>query len=293
MAKKSVFDIVTAKIIEKLESGNIPWVKPWNAVPCNYESERPYSGVNLLLLFAEYGSPFWMTWRQIQRLGGHVRKGERASLIVFWKRRQVKKTVTLPGGEAREEVDEIPYLRYYHVFNLEQCEGIPAKQHNPAITKCDDVIDNCPVRPVITAGLRAAYSPGRDLIIMPARDTFTDNNGYYSTLFHEVVHWTGHESRLSRFKPDDAIAFGNETYSREELVAELGSAFLCALTGIENNRLIENSAAYVRHWITVLKNDKKLIVQAAGDAQRAVSYITGKQNNEVAAPLSAPAAGVV
>jgi antirestriction protein ArdC len=279
MGNNTVYEIITDKIIQKLETGNVPWVKTWKGIPCNYESERPYSGENLVLLFAEYGSPYWLTWHQIQKLNGRVKKGEKASYVVFWKLQDITKEETNDKGTVEIKNVQIPFLRYYLVWNLEQTEGIKEKASNQKIKTCDEIITGAPVLPIIEPGLRASYNPASDKIQMPALNTFSDSNAYYSTLFHELTHWTGHESRLNRLTTGN-LNFGSEIYSKEELIAELGAAFLCATTGIQNDKIFDNSAAYVQNWLKVLKNDKKLIVQASSEAQKAVNYILNTNKSE-------------
>lgn len=279
---EDIYNIVTDRIIELLEQGTIPWSKCWSSpeggLPRNFISKKPYRGINsFLLAFAPYESPYWISFKQAKDLGGSVKKGEKSTLVVFWK--IVKKTED--GIEK-----SIPLLRYYRVFNLDQCdipEGkIPETQqvqefeHNP-LDQCEGVIQGMQSRPEIKhEGSQAYYKPSTDEVTMPPRERFQDAESYYATLFHELAHSTGHSSRLNREGIKSVASFGSADYSREELIAEMTSSFLCGVCEIENST-IQNSAAYLQGWIKKLKGDSKLIVQAAGKAQRASDYILGTE----------------
>lgn len=284
----NVYEIVTDKIIKQLEAGVAPWTKPWTAVgtngwPMNMISGKPYNGINVFLLLitdtGKYTSPYWMTYKQAVSLGGHVRTGEKATIITFWKQSKYTKKNDETG---KDEDKRSMILRYYSVFNLEQCEGIESPDAEtvpaPIVNKIDAaeaVIANMPVKPQIQYDTRAFYRPSTDTIGVPTIAEFTNPESYYSTLFHELVHSTGHESRIGR---DDvkklSTQFGSDDYSKEELVAELGAAMLCGMLGIE--RTINNSAAYLQHWIERLRGDSKLIISAASQAQKAADFILGR-----------------
>jgi len=272
--KNDVYQIVTDRIVRLLESGNVPWHRPWKGGdqwPQNFVSRKVYRGINLFLLnAANYPSPFWLTFKQVQALGGQVKKGERSFPVIFWKVFQ---------EEVEGETKRIPFLRYHNVFNIAQCEGI----HVPAIptietpfepiAKCEEVVSEMPKRPTINHhGARACYSPALDTVSMPESKLFESSEGYYSTLFHELIHSTGHVSRLNRKEITDPIRFGSDPYSREELVAEMGAAFLCGHCAIEN-KTIDQSAGYIQSWLGKLKEDRKLVVHAAVQAQRACDFI--------------------
>lgn len=281
----SVYDQITERIIALLEKGTVPWRKPWNAqsgFPRNLVSKKPYRGVNVFLLHAmSYESPYWLTFRQAQELGGSVRKGEKACPVVFWKQLEVE-------DEETGETDKIPMLRFYHVFNVAQCDGlknIPAPVESPlsAPTKPEEIVAFMPKRPEIKHGMRKAfYSPAADIVAMPDRARFDDEAGYFATLFHELIHSTGHASRLNRSTITEAEGFGSNPYCKEELIAEMGAAFLCGQAEIAE-RTLENSAAYVQNWLEQLQNDKKLIVQAAAQAQKAADFILGTKFEEAPA----------
>jgi antirestriction protein ArdC len=282
--KASVYEIVTAKIIEKLESGVVPWRKPWqHGEPANLISQRQYSGINKFLLSCnEYSSRFWLTFNQANRLGGRIKPGAKSSLVTFWKRN----TYTKHNEQTNEDEKRNGFLlRYFHVFNLDQTTGIAEKlgltepsQVVPNIHVCDAIVKDMPTRPEIVGALNAWYSPIADRVGIPAINSFTGSEEYYSTLFHELVHSTGHKSRLHREQFDNPVRFGSESYSKEELVAELGASMLCGVSGI-SPRVLDNSASYLQSWISRLRGDSRLIVSAASQAQKASDFILGKSQN--------------
>ena len=234
-----------------------------------------------------YESPYFLTFKQAAQLGGNVKRGEKATPVVFWKWFDAK------DENAPTKIKRIPFLRYYSVFNLSQCEGIPSDkipligssndEKNP-IEQADKIIINMPQKPIIHFGSdRACYRPSLDRVDMPKVETFKKMEDFYSVLFHELTHSTGHESRLNRkgvgSSDGEWSAFGSTPYAKEELVAEMGAAFLCSQAGIVE-RTIENSASYVQSWLAKLKDDKKLIVLAAAQAQKSSDFILGKIQNE-------------
>ena len=281
-----VYQIITDRIIEIMEQGVVPWQKPWNSGaeggPCNLISKKQYQGINIFLLAcAAFGSPYWLTFRQAQQLGGNVRKGEKGTPVIFWK------IYEKDDPQAEEGKKRLPLLRHYSVFNVEQCEGIIAptpdlttwNEHDP-IEAAEAIILAMPNRPVVEiGGTRACYSPSRDLVRIPELFRYEHAEEYYSTFFHELAHSTGHQSRLNREGVTGNHFFGDAVYSREELVAELGAAFLCGHVGIENTT-INNSAAYLQSWIRTLKGDKKLAIIAASQAQKAADYILNRKANQ-------------
>jgi antirestriction protein ArdC len=285
--KADAYQVITDRVITLLEQGNIPWQKPWQSgqlLPQNLISRKAYRGVNVFLLHAMmYESPFWLTFNQAKELGGNVKRGEKACPVVFWKWLDV---------DENNERKRVPFLRYYSVFNIAQCEGIEAhvpeteqtkRQHNP-IEAGERIVSAMPSRPEIKHGLdRAYYSPGGDFVGMPSPEQFKSGEDYYSVLFHELTHSTGHESRLNRKGVSGAdgqwSAFGSQSYSKEELVAEMGAAFLCGQAGIVE-RTLDNSAAYIKSWLSRLKDDARLVVQAAAQAQKAADFILDKQHGQ-------------
>lgn len=286
-SKRDVFDVITARIMELLDKGVIPWRRPWRGGragrPKNLASGKDYRGVNTFLLHCAsmsegYDSPCWLTFKQAKERGGSVRKGEHGMPVIFWN--WIEKEKALATGETVQE--EIPFLRYYTVFNVEQCEGIdypkPDTQGEPLafqpIEECESVVDGFTDKPAIEhdGHGRAFYRPATDTVHLPDKGRFDSEQAYYATLFHELTHSTGHESRLNRRPSTEERQFGSTDYGKEELVAEMGAAFLCGHCGIDG-QTIENSAAYVDGWRRAIRQDKKLVVHAAAQAQKAADYI--------------------
>jgi antirestriction protein ArdC len=276
----NVYEIVTEQIIKQLESGNVPWRKPWNtAAPCNLVSQKEYRGINVFMLSASgFPSRYWLTYAQAVKLGGRVEQGEHGHIVVFWNIGEEK--LNKKTGKMQK-----PFLlRYYRVFNLAQTEGIAHKlgiaeasaKPVPDIAACESLVSAMPNAPQITPSDRAWYRPSTDQVGMPSKTVFHSSEAYYATLFHELTHSTGHASRIGRDGVETLNTFGSEAYSKEELIAEMGSAMLCGVTGIAP-AVIENSAAYLRSWISALKGDSKLLVTAASQAQKAADYIRGPQ----------------
>lgn len=268
---QKIYEMVTDRIIKELEKGVVPWRRPWvvNAA-VNWTTQKPYRGINTLLLPpGEYA-----TFKQVSEAGGKVKKGERGHIVVFW--RWIEKE-----DEETGEKEKIPFLRYYKVFEINtQCEGLESKRkelhfdHDP-IAEAEKIVEGYRDRPEIRyQSGRAYYVPALDFISVPPLNDYPKVEEFYSTLFHEMVHSTGHKNRLGRPGIETAAEFGSETYSKEELVAEIGTAMLCAMCGIDNST-IENSAAYIGGWLQKLKNDPRLIIRAAGQAQKAADYILG------------------
>lgn len=274
----SVYERVTDQIVSALSRGVVPWRKPWKGrefLPCNAASKRLYAGVNLFTLgLAPFSDHRWLTVRQANELGGHVRNGERGSLVVFWK---------ILSGSADDEESKrtIPLLRHFIVFNVEQIEGasvepLPQAQPVAKIETAEAVVDSMPSPPRLAVHATSAfYRPSDDLVAMPRIESFQSADSYYATLFHELSHATGHPSRLNRPGVAQTTHFGSEDYSREELVAELASAFVCAEIGLDNS-LIADSASYISGWLVALKRDPKAIVLAATQARRAADYILAR-----------------
>ena len=276
---QNIYETVTERIISQLESGVIPWRKEWkvsgaSALPVNFQTKKPYRGINVLLLLSTaYGDSRWLTYKQAQSIGAQVRKGERGTSIVFWStfERELKES-----GEA----ERIPFARGYTVFNVAQCDGIPQAlpfdtpefEPIPAAQSMADGYFSREHLELKHGGGSAFYHPALDYIQMPPRESFSTPDAYYSTLFHEMGHSTGHKSRLNRER-ETGRKFGDENYAKEELTAELTAAFCCAHTGISNALVESNHAAYIQSWLRALKNDKTLVVSAAQRAQRAADLI--------------------
>lgn len=264
----NVAEIVTSRIIDQLEKGTIPWEKPWIGSPAiNYITRKPYQGINVLLLGR--GGEF-LTFNQITKLKGTIKKGSKSEIIVYYQ--------MLDGVNEDGEITHFPLLKYYRVFHLSDVEGIESKipEVNREFTPIEDaekVIEGYVDCPKITESNTAWYRPSEDILGMPNREQFIGEEEYYSTLFHECIHSTLHESRLNRISTMKKIAFGSEEYSIEELIAEIGSSMLCCYCGIE--KTINNSASYIQSWLKVLKNDKNFVIQASSKAQKAYDYILG------------------
>ena len=292
-----VYTIITDRIIEQLSKGIIPWRKPWvggDAMAVKYKSGEPYSMLNQLLL----GKPGeWLAWGQIQELGGRVKKGEKSSMCVWCKTENKKvETENAETGEKEEKVEFRRYLKWYRVWHIDQLEGIPSKivpvEVNPNIKPIDEAegVINAYVAREQADGFSfvnnresasAYYSPSEDRVVVPMLSQYEDAEEYYSTTFHELTHSTMKASRCDRTAENKIAAFGDKDYSREELVAEMGAAFLCNKTGLNNEKAFKNSVAYIQHWIKALQNDKKMISWAATRAAKAVDFIlTGKKPTE-------------
>ena len=276
-----IYAAVTERIIEQMEQGIIPWQKPWisNSKAISHATGKPYSLLNQLML----GRPGeYLTFKQCQEAGGKVKKGEKASMVVFWKWIEQE-------DEETHEKKEVPFLRYYNVFHIDQCEGIKPKfdkelkvYDNDPIEAAENIVKTYFDREACTLNVyqsaQAFYSPSTDSVTVPQMSQYEVKEEYYSTLFHEMIHSTGHESRLARIVK--VAAFGSEDYSKEELVAEMGAAMLVSTAGIECEKAFRNSVGYLQGWLKALSNDNKLIVLAAGKAEAAVKYIlNGKQDN--------------
>lgn len=288
MNREDIYSQISQKIMADLEQGVRPWMKPWNnehllgkvsrPLRSNFE---PYTGINVISLWIEavsrgYSAPIWMTFRQAKALGGHVRKGEMGSNVVYahhFKKSEQDKTT----GEEIEK--KVSFMKNYSVFNVEQIEGLPslyyAHSESPRLTqgqrdeRLDQYFSRCGTI-ICIGGDRAYYSARTDHIQMPPFESFQDVHHYYATLAHETLHWTGHPNRLNR--GFGRTRWGDEGYAMEELVAELGSAFLCADLSI-TPELLPDHASYIASWIQMIRDDRRAIVKAASFAQRAVDYL--------------------
>ena len=282
MAKTDkIYEMVTDQIIKALESGNIPWHKPWvgGGGQQNLVSKKAYRGVNPWILMAQgFESPYWMSYKQAESLGGNVQKGQKGTAIVFW-------NVYSPKVKVGEKEEKRFTLRYYKVFNAEQCdlpEGtIPEIKADENVVEpivaCEQIVADMQNAPMIKEGEpKAFYRQSEDLVNMPKRNLFDGSEEYYSTLFHELGHSTGHPSRLGRFSENERHCFGSADYSQEELIAEFTAAFLCGEAGVVMHT-IDNSAAYIKGWLTKLRDDNKFVFQAAGKAQKAADYILNRK----------------
>lgn len=290
--KANVYQMVTDRIVEEMQKGIIPWRKPWKGaqatgedVAINYVTRRAYSVLNQWLL-GEPGE--YLTFKQATDLGGHVKKGAKAKMVVFYTKAEYKERDEQTGEEV---LKSYPLLKYYHVFHLNDCEGIESKivpgEKIEFDCQPDEVAEKIIVEYVAREnGLvfvndkpsgRAYYSPSEDKVVVPMISQYEQNAEYYSTAFHELTHSTMAESRCNRVAENAKSYFGNADYSREELVAEMGAAMLCSVAGVDTASAFRNSVAYIQNWIAALKNDNKMIVWAAGRAEKAAKYILNEQ----------------
>jgi antirestriction protein ArdC len=278
--KQSVSDIITELIIGKLEAGIIPWKKPWNGsanAPKNLISGKEYRGLNAFILGCYgFSSCYFATFKQVQDKKGTIKKGAKSIPVIFYSVKEVEDRLT--GSDIN-----IPVLRYFRVFSLDDIEGIPApiqatitREFSP-IEEAQNIIKNMPYCPEIkSGGNKAFYSPSLDYINLPPENCFHSNEEFYSTMFHELTHSTGHANRLNRSTVTKTAHFGSSEYSNEELIAEMGASFLNATAGIIDN-VIDNSTAYIKGWISALKSsdNRGLVIKAASQAQKATDYILG------------------
>lgn len=288
------FDIyaeITDRIIAALEAGIIPWEKPWTGTgdgAISHDSGKPYSLLNQFLL----GKPGeYLTFTQIKKEGGKLRKGSKAKMVVFWKMYQKDKT-DKDGNVVRDAngmpvAKSIPVLKYFNVFHIDDCDGIEPKwsKDEPVndvkpVEKAENVLLGYLTRENIrferVKGDRAFYRPATDSITLPLMEQFMTAEAYYDTAFHESVHSTGHPKRLARISLSDVAAFGSEDYSKEELVAEIGACSIMHQLGMETVKTFRNNAAYIQSWLRALKNDKRMIVGAASRAEKAIAMIFGR-----------------
>ena len=294
----TVYQRVTERITDLLKQGVVPWQRPWDAhvgPPRNGASGRHYRGLNIFLLtLAGFDSPWWLTPRQVNGLGGHIRKGERVTWIYFfkpWVRKDqgIEATGMADGTEGKPgKTRPVLIARAYRVVNVDQCQGPgidrflekhavdrpPQNDHDP-IAGCEEIVAGMPSPPAIRhGGNRACYWPAIDQISMPRRETFVSSEAYYGTLYHELCHSTGHAERLNRKTLVAGAPFRSPVYSREELTAEMGAAFLCAQAGI-SDPTIDNTAAYLNGWLKYLSSDPKALLVAGAQAQKAADYVLG------------------
>ena len=293
MNKFDIYEVVTQKIIDRLEEGVVPWKMPWrttSGMPRNLVTNRNYNGINFwMLLCNPFPTPLYMTFEQAKALNGNIRKGEKSTMVVFWK--------LLESVEKNGDIKKTPFLRYYNVFNLSQTEGIDLTKVPPteafdhdfnSIGAADAIIHNWKDCPKIELDAdHACYKPSTDTVSMPNPRSFFHDQQFYSVLYHELTHSVGHSSRLNRHEKIGDHTFGSKLdYSQEELCAEMGAAYLCGITGIEQET-IQNNAAYIKSWIRTFKNDPKILVMAAAQAQKSVDYILNHQidvNDEIDHP---------
>lgn len=306
--RRDTYQEVTGYVIEALEKGVAIWRKPWGhqsggmgAFPKNLVTQQNYKGWNHFYLswairIGGFSSPYFITFKQAQALGGHIRKGSRGYPITKWVKKDAEGDAPTGRSDERPPAGSIKMFPVTHmVFNAEQTEGVAYPSYQPEaftpsrkITVCDGIINAMPDPPQIKEeGCRAFYNRALDMVEVPPIGDFGCPEEYYSTLFHELVHSTGHAKRLNRQELVNNDGFGGQNYSREELVAELGAAYLCGMAQIEQ-KTIDNSAAYIAGWLGALKNDKTLILKAASKAQAAADFILQKSIADVVGNAPAP-----
>lgn len=279
----NIYATVTDRILKQLEQGVVPWRKTWaSGLPKSLTTGREYRGINILILGnSEFNSRYWVTYREAMRLGGHVRRGEKATTVIYWHWRTEKDLERLRQKTGKDDFAPcVPFANA--VFNLEQVEGVhPPKDDIPLTCLnsnelADQVLAMMPDKPEITHARtdRACYNRVDDRVTLPHLGQFESAAGYYATLYHELAHATGHARRLNRFT--DAQGDREERYSFEELVAEFGASFLCAHAGIVDPTNQALSASYIDGWATVFRKDNRILLKAASAAQRAADYIRGK-----------------
>ena len=284
---RKAYAVITDRIIQLLEQGTVPWHRPWGGsdnYPRNLVSGKRYRGINVFVLStAGYSSPWWLTFKQAKERDGHVKKGERGWPCVYWNWREKENKET-------GDIEKQSFLRCYTVFNVKQCIGIPSLESSgldqpfSPIEACERVVNDMPSPPDIKHLYdRAGYVPVLDTINMPGSDTFESPEAYYGVLFHEMIHSTGHEARLARKGVTARLVYGTRLYNEEELIAEMGSAFLCGHTGIEK-QLLDNQAAYIESWLGRLKEDSSLVIRAASNAQKAADCVLGQTSEEARQP---------
>lgn len=298
----SVYDIITNRLIEKMESGKIPWSRPWQQgiPPSNYITRKPYRGINMLLLSTnDYQAPWYLTYKQVSKLGGTIKPEEykKAELVVFYKQYKQQNDESEESSRVSNQQNKVEQdnnesqdshpkykavLRYYRVWNIEQTtldyELPKVNDNNKPLEQCEDIVANMPTPPrIVHRDDTPCYIPAEDIVRLPTIDKFTSADHYYSTLFHELVHSTGHKKRLCRDSILQISNFGSYSYGVEELTAEIGAGFLCHHANIDQ-KTIENQAAYLQSWSNTIKANKRLIFSAAAKAQKAADWIMQEQS---------------
>jgi antirestriction protein ArdC len=285
-----VYETFNRLILERLEQGIIPWHQPWSVkgMPANYLTKKPYRGINLLILLSlQHETSYYLTFKQAESLGGRIKKGAKAIPVCYWNfvYRHNETGRTIPAELVRDyPIDALTktcFLKEYKIFPIELIEGIdwelpetPVDNQIPVIEQCEAVYAEMLNPPkLIHKKDEAYYHPQLDLINMPPKQRFQSAEGYYAVLYHELVHSTGSENRLNRPGVAEMDYFGSSNYCKEELIAEMGAGYLCGYTGIQSGTLVDNQAAYIQNWIAQLKDDRRLLVEAASKAQKAVDYI--------------------
>ena len=292
--KRDLYQEVTDRIIAMLEKGTVPWRRTWNryGLARNGATGHIYTGINMLLMnMAPYPIPYFLTFKQVKEKGGKIRKGAKADSVFYYNvyfkdsdGNKISKEAARSLRASDKKVEVLSFLKYYNVFNIADIEGIEFEfpevelKDNERIEKCEAIVSDMPDSPAFNFidADRAFYSPAKDMVNMPNIRQFGTSEEHYATLFHELVHSTGHEKRLARSGITEPNKFGSKGYGEEELIAEMGASFLCGHAGIDREEITGNSAAYLQGWLDVLKKDKKLVFKSAAEAQKAVDFVLGK-----------------
>lgn len=291
--KVDIYEKITERILSHLEAGTAPWRQTWGTygLAKNFLTNHVYTGINMVMLnmVAPYEVPYYLTWKQLKSKGGVVKKGSKAEYVYYYKSyfkdgngRNIGAEEAQRMESAGQEVQNVRFLKCFKVFNITSIEGIEwekptlAKQENEPITECETFLQSIQPRPKFKRvnANRAFYAPHEDIINIPDIQQFEQNAAFYNTTFHELAHWTGHKNRLARKGIMQRIDSKSKVYAEEELLAELSASFLCGLTGIDRVDIIENNAAYLKHWIDVLRTDNRMLLRVAPRVQEAVNFLT-------------------
>lgn len=292
---RNLYQEVTDRIISLIEQGTPPWRQSWSTygLAKNYATGHIYSGINFLLMNStNYKIPYFMTFNQVKERGGQIQKGAKGEMVIYFNviyKDAFDQMLDEVDAKARmlsgQEIKVLKYIKYYTVFNLEHIDGISFSfdqapmEPNEKIKRCEEILWHMPRYPTLNLGAKQpSYNPAEDCINMPTIDQFHSSEDYYVTLFHELIHSTGHESRLARGGVMSPEKFGSEAYSREELVAEIGASFLCAVAGVDYDHVVKDSASYASSWLSVLREDSKFIFKIASEAQKAADFILNLSN---------------
>jgi antirestriction protein ArdC len=272
MNKNDIYDQITEKIKHKLIEGVLPWRQSWRTGnPLNFLSKKPYHGINFLSLsMCDFPSPYYLSFLQCKEKKGYIKPGEKGLLVIYWDIKELAKET-----DSKIEINKVPLIRYTYVYNLSQTTLYNTNEdYDPEIISADEILNNMPEKPVIKHNInRCYYDMLEDYISLPVRTEFLSNGHYLSALFHELVHWTGNIKRLNRFTDRT----GKEGEALEELVAELGAAYLSGLTGVFPG-ILDDQVSYIASWLKALQDDRLFLIKAATQAQKAVRYILGENN---------------
>lgn len=268
MNKSEIFDKITTQLKAKLEKGTLPWRRSWKlGIPVNFITRRPYNGINFLSLsLNDYPSPYYLTFLQCKGKEGSIAKGAKGSLVIYWK---IRELIDNAKDEARDKIRLVPFTCHSYVFNLSETSLYKGSDFVNEITTCEDIMEGMTLKPVVRHNIsKCYYAPEEDYISLPKIEDFDSPEEYYSSFFHELIHWTGHPGRLNRFQNIDE----SDSYSFEELVAEIGSAYLCGLACV-SPKILDNQAGYINSWLHKLNDDKNFFIKASMKSQEAVNYI--------------------